>query len=315
MPRTVLVTAALLVALLAAGPGARGQEPDAPRFDQAFWKHWSDGRAEVASYELTFTRYGEARTGTAVTVFVTEPFSEERRVKADRPGPDSFQVMKLNLAQDFPTGVYDYHLMTSAFVGLEPSGGRSAGSLAKVTFSSQEWCGHVFHQLLFDRDVVRETRHSYFDGEEGAQRIPLRGAALSEDALFHWARGMAGPRLAPGESRSVSLLTSAQHARLRHTSVAVSQATLSRASAPATAEVPAGTFEADVYTAKLAAGRSWTFHIERAAPRRILRWASSSGHEGRLVGAQRMPYWRLSGNRDVGAVKRLGLSPRPPRTP
>jgi len=45
----------------------------ASRFGDGFWKHWGDGRAEVASYDLTYPRYGELRSGTAVTVFVTEP--------------------------------------------------------------------------------------------------------------------------------------------------------------------------------------------------------------------------------------------------
>jgi hypothetical protein len=56
-------------------------------YDVGFRKTWGDGQAEVAGYSLTYPRYGQPRTGTAVTIFVTEPLSESLRVKAD-PGKE-----------------------------------------------------------------------------------------------------------------------------------------------------------------------------------------------------------------------------------
>ena len=159
----------LTTAFLAVGAGCGGQAgaADPPRFGGTFWKHWGDGQAELAGYDLTYPRYGELRRGTAVAIFVTETFSNELRVKAD-PGKhsrsDQFPVMKLNLIHDFPTGLYDYNMMTSAFVALKPVNGRPAGWPTKVSFSSQEWCGHVYQQLLFDKNKVRHQVHSYFDG-------------------------------------------------------------------------------------------------------------------------------------------------------
>ncbi len=38
--------------------------------------------------------------------------------------------------------------MTSAFSALTAVNGRPAGSVSKVSFSAQEWCGHVYAQLL-----------------------------------------------------------------------------------------------------------------------------------------------------------------------
>ena len=35
----------------------------------------------------------------------------------------------------------------------------------KVSYTAQEWCGLAHHQLLFDAEGIRETLHSYFDGE------------------------------------------------------------------------------------------------------------------------------------------------------
>jgi hypothetical protein len=286
--------------------------------DDAFWSHWGDGRAEVATYDLVVPRYGEPRRGTAVAVFVTEPFLESARVKADHPAKsdDSFQVVKLNLVKDFQTGVYDYNTMLSAFVSLEDVAGRPAGTPAKLSFSSQEWCGHVYHQVLFDRDGLRETLHSYFEGEADRDgRLPRPADGIAEDALYLWARGLAAPALAPGESRNVSVLRSLQDARFAHRDLDWSEATLSRTERPSTVEVPAGSFEADRYTVEIEGGGRWTFDVERAAPHRLLRWERSGGERAELVAVDRMPYWSLLGNSDVEALERIGLTPRPPRTP
>lgn len=286
-------------------------------FDDAFWARWSDGRAELAGYALRFPRYGEVREGTAVAIFVKEDLLEAERVKADAgPGPGTFPVMKLNLVQDFPTGLYDYNLMTSVFVGLQPSGGRPAGDAAKVSFSSQEWCGHVYHQVLLDADRVREDLHSYFESEgdrEGSLERPADG--LSEDALLHWARGMARPALAPGEAREVTLLRSLERARLRHRPLAWSAATLRREAGTRTVEVPAGAFEVEVRRAELADGPTWTFFVEAGGARRLVRWERSDGLEAELLASERLPYWRLHGPTGARHLEALGLERRPPRTP
>ncbi len=41
-----------------------------------FSPHCHDGKAELDGYRLKVSRYGEQREGTAVMIFVTEPFSE-----------------------------------------------------------------------------------------------------------------------------------------------------------------------------------------------------------------------------------------------
>lgn len=159
---------AVFAAVLACAQVRASGAAQPPEVDDAFWKHWGDGKAELAGYALSFSRYGQSRQGVAVTIFVTETLSRSLRVKAD-PGKhaadDVLPVMKLNLVRDFQTGVYDYNMMTSSFVTLAPSEGLPKGSPSKVSMSSQEWCGHVFHQLLFDRNTVAEQMHSYFDGE------------------------------------------------------------------------------------------------------------------------------------------------------
>jgi len=320
--RALVPATLVLVFACWAGEG-RGQSAAAeaavgPVFGPAFWEHWGDGRAELAGYDLVKPRYGEARRGTAVAIFVTEPFHEGARVKAEETGPGTFQALKLNLAQDFPTGVYDYHLMTSAFVALEPVAGLPAGAPAKISFSAQEWCGHVYQQALFRAEAADLTLHSYFEGEaDGETRLP-GGPGLSEDALLLWARGLAWPEVAPGETATVPVLTSLERSRLRHREAAWEEAELHRSAESRQMEVPAGTFEVEEARATLrgATGeRTWTFWVEKAAPHKIVAWETSDGERAELLGADRLPYWELNGPGGEEYLERLGLRPRPERTP
>jgi hypothetical protein len=242
-------------------------------------------------------------------------------VKADpgRHAPeDEFPVMKLNLVQDFPTGIYDYGLMTSAFTALGPSRDLPAGSVAKISFSAQEWCGHVYAQALPSARGVRVTTHSYFDGEAdrtGLLEQPAGG--VFEDALLLWARGFAAPRLARGGSADVRLFRSLETARLRHRPLAWEPARLGRGAAVSRVTVPAGTFDVETFTADVGGEmpRTWTILVEAADPRRIVRWEASDGRVGELLAAERLRYWEMNGPDSAGELARLGLMPRGARTP
>ena len=289
-----------------------------PLLDAAFWKHWGDGQAELSGYDLTFPRYGQLRRGVAVTIFVTEPFSSSARVKADpgkHPAADEFPAMKLNLIEDYQTGIYDYNDMTSTFVALAPVNGRPAGSPVKISFSSQEWCGHTYRQLLFDANNIRSVSHSYFDGEgdrQGPMAYPVDG--ISEDQLLLWARGQAGPRLAPGEKREVQLLMSLQAARQQHVPLEWRRAQLSRSASQHQLSVAAGRFAVEVWSASVPGAITRSIYIEAAQPRRIVRWESSNGERADLLGSGRMKYWEMNREGYESALQKLGLSRRPPRT-
>jgi hypothetical protein len=315
---TVLALAAVVAQRSAPASGA-APPASSPVFGEEFWKRWGDGKGEVSGYDLTFPRYGELRKGVAVVVFVTETFSNSARVKSDpgkHPRSDEFPVMKLNLVQDFSTGIYDYNLMTSAFVALAPVNGRPAGSATKVSFSSQEWCGDTYGQLLFDAGSARLSTHSYFDGEADQSReLSVPADALAGDALLLWARGFAAPILAAGERREVSLVKSIRSARLNHRSIELEKATLSREAAPSRATVPAGTFEVNRRSVEIAGGPTWKISVETAEPHRLIEWETSDGEKASLLAGERLEYWRLHGERDRGALARIGLQPRPPRTP
>lgn len=319
----VALIATLTSCMTAAPPEAKGTNGSslaaAPKFGDAFWKHWGDGRAELAGYDLETPRYGSVRKGVAVSIFVTETFSDSLRVKAD-PGKhvksDEFPVMKLNLVQDFQTGIYDYNLMTSAFCAITPVDGRSAGAVTKVSFSAQEWCGHAYSQLLFDAGRVRLTSHSYFDGEaDRSESIDSPSDVVSEDALLIWARGLAYPEVESGESVTVPMVRSLREGRLLHRARGMGQATFARAATTQRVTVPAGTFECIVSTVKVDGGRTWTFETETAEPHRIIRWSCSDGEKAELLASTRLPYWQMNGAGGEAALEQLGLKPRALRTP
>lgn len=284
----------------------------APGFGGAFGKHWYDGKAELAGYRLRFPRYGQPREGTAVTIFVTEHQSSSTRVKPEGALDGAFPVIKLNLVQDFQTGVYDYNLMTSAFVSTASALGSPAGSVSKLSFSAQEWCGHVYAQLLFGSDKARLTSHSYFEGEADQQQdLPLPNTYLAEDALLHWARGFASPALAPGQSTMLPLVRSLQHVRLAHVPLVMDRITLNRQATRQTIEVPAGRFESEVRTARVSrqggGELTWTFHVEAVMPHRLLRITRDDGFEMNLTGSQRLPYWELKQKGQASHLKAIGL--------
>jgi hypothetical protein len=282
-----------------------------PRFDAEFWATWGDGEAELNGYDLTFPRYNQLRKGVAVAIFVTEPFSNSLRVKADpgkhAPG-DEFPVMKLNLIKDYQTGIYDYNDMLSAFIALAPVNGRPAASATKLSFSSQEWCGHVYSQILFGARSLHWTQHSYFDGEADQQReMDYPENALPEDALFLWARGMAQPWATPGLNQTRSVLTSLETARGKHVPLTWATATLTVDRNPQALRVPAGVYQVNVMRYKRQDGSSRIFYVEAEAPHRIVRWETSEGEKADLLGSGRMKYWEMNKEGGEAALERLGI--------
>ncbi|MEQ1832187.1 MAG: hypothetical protein ABL977_03965 [Candidatus Eisenbacteria bacterium] len=301
-----------MVLLLLASAGAAAPEPD------RFGDGWHDGKAELDGYRYTVQRYGHARSGRAVAIYVTEPFSRARHVKLDDPDrtpADAVEVLKLNLMRDFQTGIYDYHTMLSVFA--------DAADFAplKVAFTSTEWCGQVNEELHVGptgRSVLHRVS-SYFEGENTQQPLPLPSGGLQEDALFIVLRGLRGAFLRPGESRTVPFLASAFLRRLTHAPAVWRRATLTRLAAPRVTEVPAGRFECDLYEVRPDDGRLGRFELERAWPHRVIRWqwqaAAGSGalegaDQGELTGSMRIDYWRTHDPGDERLLADIGLAPR-----
>ena len=289
-----------LVVVFSAGVSASAQD---------FWTHWGDGKAELNGYSLKQPRYGALRSGTAVLVFVTEDFSEVSRVKAEpgrHPASDVFPVLKLNAVRDFATGIYDYNVLTSTFLRV------AAGwPVAKLSFSSQEWCGHVWHQIVPRAGRLDGVFHSYFDGEaDGTEELALPDDAVLEDALPVLLRGWNGAYLKPGERRSVPFLPSLLWTRLNHRKLEWTRAEVSRSRTTRPRSVPAGRFEVSSYTVETADGRTLGFEIEATPPYRLIRQTGPDGEELALRGSIRLPYWRLNAPGDENHLKQLGLGAR-----
>jgi hypothetical protein len=303
-----LGTLALAGTLLAFGPGAARAD---------FWASWGDGKAELAGYRLKMPRYGQPRDGSLVLIYVTENLSDSLRVKADpgrHPPSDVYPVLKLNAMRKFQTGIYDYSVMTSVFSRVDFAPTERPFPLRKLSMSSQEWCGQVYHQVV-PKDPPTSwlsTSHSYFDGEADDQRVlAAPPGAVAEDELPLLLRSFVQRRefLAPGEQRTVAFLPSLVRARLLHQPLAFTEAVLARLSAPLPIKTPAGEFTVISYTVSVRGGDRATFHFAATPPYHLIHYRWDSGEEATLLGMTRLPYWQLHDNGHEALLKQLGLPP------
>ncbi|GEQ86041.1 hypothetical protein ULMS_15490 [Patiriisocius marinistellae] len=145
--------------------------------NKEFSDYWYAGTAEISSYQLNQSRYGEVRKGTAVTIFVTEDFTPKLQVKADNQNNSNIPMLKLNLVKKFNTGVYPYSIMTSTFSPVQ-----NTGHALKITNSVQEWCGQTFMQLN-NKTKFEIKANSYFESE-GDQELSLEKTWI-EDELWN----------------------------------------------------------------------------------------------------------------------------------
>ena len=279
---------------------------------------WYDGNAEVSSYQYQVLRYGEWRTGTSVAIFVTEPFNFEKMVKSNSSKGDGIKnAMKLNLIKDFPTGIYDYNIMMSVFSGIE--NGAFFGVPVKVTFSSQEWCGHVWQQTIHRANVVSTITHSYFEDEEqDTKKAKVPQNVVLEDAVFLWARGFTLPMVALGEIKSRKMVVAANRTRFAHKDIGIRDATFTRAKEAEEIDVSSGKFRTNRATVTLSQEEKIDIWVEEREPHRIIKWiydTTELKESGELMASERLPYWQMNKSADLSKLNRIGLKPRPVMTP
>ena len=189
--------------------------------DQQWNDYWYAGKAELTSYDLKQSRYGEIHDGTVVNIFVTEDFSKSKEVKLDDPnsaGDDKVNVLKLNQSIKFNTGIYPYSLMLSTF---RPVDVYSWPHALKVAATSQEWCGNSFFQLNNRNNKYEIELRSYFE-HEGDKNITMDNVIL-EDELWNMIR-IAPDKLPTGEQK---ILPGALYLRLSHKPMETVQVKLS----------------------------------------------------------------------------------------
>jgi len=284
------------IGCIALGLALVGVVPCLAADDEDFYAYWGDGRAELSSYRVVQSRYGEAREGHSVLIFVTEEINRQTLVKveSDQPQEDRVYTLKLNKTLKFLTGIYPYSVMTSVFSAVEggPSDPSRPFEARKITLSVQEWCGHVFEEVRVSEDRIAGDLNSYFEKEGRQQWSFSRPADLAiEDHLLIRIRELKGTFMAEGASRTLTMLPSLWQFRIQHKARELVQVTLTKGRRESLA------IGSTAYTAT---PWSWaygdldrTVWVDTAYPHRILRWESSAGDQGELMVSKRLPYWGL----------------------
>ena len=282
------------------GPSENSDAGMLPETD-VFKAYWYSGQAEVNSYNLDQSRYGESRAGKSMLIFVTEDFSKRKQVKLDdgkAAGTDKVIVLKMNFTKNFVTGIYPYSMMLSVF---SPIPNFHQAHALKVTMSSQEWCGQVFSQLNLDGKDYLFEGHSYFE-KEGDERLSLRAAWL-EDELWNKIR-LAPEDLPTGE---VDLIPGLFFTRLGHTPLKVLKATINKNESSAEVAYAINLPEQQ---------RQLVIRYQKEFPHKIMGWTESFTERGQaqqtvavLDKTINVDYWTKNKNEFKYLRDSLGLSP------
>ena len=259
-----------------------------------FNDYWFSGKAELSSYELKQSRYGEIHDGEVVLVFVTEPFSLSKQVKLDYPkesGLDKVSVMKLNQSRKFNTGIYDYSILSSVFTPIDIE---EYPHTLKTTTSMQEWCGHSYTQLNLQNDNYAIKQFSYFESE-GDEEKQIKTAQL-EDGLMTKIRINNG-QLPEGE---MNLIPSAIYSRFTHNTLKPSKAKISKTETESRMN----------YEIKyLNINRTITIEVEKVFPYKIMGWTEDNGDglltTAKLKASTNQPYWAQHNLADEEKRKKL----------
>ncbi len=267
------------------------------QISEAFKEYWYAGDAEITSYSLEQARYGEIRKGDAVLIYVTEPFSADKQVKADNYDKSNVPVLKLNTTKNYITGIYPYSIMTSSFCPV-----RNDDHAIKVTFSSQEWCGQVYAQLN-NRSTFEIASHSYFESEAD-QNLTLDKTVLENEL---WNKLRIDPESLPvGE---IQMIPSFEYIRLSHKELKAYEAIVSLNKNGAV-----GSYEIDYPELE----RTLKIDFRTEFPYTIEGWSetfkSGFGDKAKIMTSTatknktlKTPYWNQNGNNHLSLRDSLGL--------
>ncbi len=261
---------------------------------EAFKSYWFSGQAEITSYKLEQSRYGEMRDGVAVLIFVTEDFLPQEQVKATKSSTNTIPVLKLNATKKFLTGIYPYSIMQSSFYPLEGN-----SHALKSVVSIQEWCGQMYVQLN-NQDNFEVESHSYFEGEAD-QKLNLSPTNLENEI---WMQLRIDPDLLP--TGNLDMIPSLEYLRLAHQEIK---------SYSAMAEFYQDQ-ELSVYKISYPElKRELKIYFHNAAPFLIEKWIEQTQQNGevQISTAKKMEtikidYWNKNANKDLPLRERLKLN-------
>lgn len=259
---------------------------DAPKpLSENFKTFWYAGEAEISSYTLEQYRYGEKRDGTAVLIYVTEPFLKNVQVKANNSHPDNIPVLKLNSTKNFITGIYPYSIMQSIFY---PVGNNSFA--LKASASVQEWCGQTYTQIN-NRETFEVMSHSYFEGEAD-KNFSLDKTILENEI---WTQLRIEPASLP--TGTFELIPSLEYLNLHHKPVQAYKAT---------AELKSNSYSITY----LNINRKLTLNFSEQFPYTIESWEEIIDNKvstGRLKKTIKSNYWNKNSNQDQSIREMLQL--------
>lgn len=261
-----------------------------------FNEYWYSGKAELSSYKLEQSRYGEIRNGEVVLVFVTEPFSIKKQVKLDDPekaGKDNISVMKLNQVRKFTTGIYDYSIVSSIFTPVDLD---HHPHTLKSNTSIQEWCGHTFTQFNLGENNYHMKQFSYFEVDGDTEKdIPV---ALLEEELMTRLR-INKAQLPLGE---VDIIFSTVYSRFFYKKLEATKATISKTESE---DVIKYTIQYAKYDRKV------TIDVQKAFPYKIQSWTEDDGDglitKATLKKSINEPYWNQKKTSDEAKREELEL--------
>jgi len=266
-----------------------------------FGRYWYQGSAELSRYELTQQRYGAAREGHAVLIFVTEPFLPDAQVKHEMDdGREDVSVLKLNNYRRFYTGIYPYTVLTSTFGAVEEE-----GAALKSTGTVTEWCGQAFSQLNRRDEGWEMELRSYFQAE-GDRNETFEVAPL-EDSLF--IRGRFGAEQLP-TGDDLQIVPALHYLRFRHQPIRPY-----RASATVANDLDETYSNDEIVRYELTypeLGRTLVILFEPAFPFDVLGWEEKQEGEEGVTRAVRThailtDYWSHNGPGDDAYREALGL--------
>lgn len=266
-------------------------EQPARALSDDFKGYWYAGKAEITSYSLQQSRYGEVREGTAVLVYVTEDFLPEAQVKADNAAASNIGVLKLNATKNFNTGIYPYHIMQSTFFPVANN-----QHALKVAASVQEWCGMVYAQIN-NREQFEVQSHSYFQSEAD-EAFELDKTYLENEL---WTQLRIDPSTLPVDDLEV--IPSLEYLRLKHQNIKAYKATAQLSDSTYTINYPS-------------LNRTLTIQFNPEFPYGIRQWEESypDGGDGELMSTRAVqlrtvlePYWQQNRNEDSYLRDQLGL--------
>ncbi|WP_418262730.1 septum formation inhibitor Maf [Flavobacterium faecale] len=264
---------------------------------QEMKSYWYNNDAELSSYDLVQARYGELRKGTAVLVYVTEPFSEKSFTKANQASTNTISVLKLNFTKNFNTGIYPYSMMNSSFF---PVNGNSS---LKISSSTQEWCGHVYTEVKPVDKGFEVNIRSYFEGES-IDKVTIKKVLLEDDI---WSIIRLNPNALP--EGKLEVLPSLFYMRLAHKDLKIYRCEVSK-------KIDKQMITYSMKYPELRRNLDITF--ENKFPYKILSWSESypDGYNndaeilttsGTLKKTIKIDYWNKNSNADLELRKDLGL--------